>query len=813
MFRYRRFFLLIVSTAVGISAMPAKADEPARPKVDFAKEIQPLLARRCFACHGPDKDSGGLRLNKRESALKKTDSGEHAIVPGKPDDSELLRRIASDDPDERMPPKSKPLTSEEIDAFRRWIAEGANWPTHWAFEPVRPQTLPEVQNKKWFRNPIDSFVLAKLEPRGLKPAPPAEPIHLLRRVYFDLTGLPPTAEAAEKFSREAAADFDAAYAKAVDELLASPRYGERWARHWLDVVRFAETNSFERDGVKPNAWRYRDYVIRSFNDDKPYDQFLREQLAGDELPEVTRDSIIATGFLRLGLWDDEPADPLLAEYDGFDDLVTTTSQAFLALTVNCARCHDHKIDPIPQADYYRMVALFRDLTPYGTRGDQTTFNQSDISPPEVREQYARLEAQIRELSEKMRTIEQRGIVKMPAEDQRKTEGQGREKVLREKLLGFLEEADKTEYIALRKQHEDARDALRKLPPREMALSVARCIPNPPTTHILGRGNPQSPGEEVRPGYPQLFESADPQFAPADKNARSAGRRLALANWMASPDNRLTARVMVNRIWQHHFGRGIVRSPNNFGKLGEPPTHPELLDWLAAEFVRGGWQMKSLHRLILLSAVYRQSTVPARDTLERDPANDLFSRAPRRRLGAEEIHDAILAVNGRLNLKMFGPGYYPELSAEVLAGQSVPGAGWGKSSYEEQARRAIYIHVKRSLVPPMLTNFDFPETDGSCEARFNTTQPGQALGMLNGDFVNKQAAEFASRLRKEAGDDIKSRITLAYRLAFNRLPTEREFERGLQLIARLQTDHKQSPETALNNFCLMVLNLNEFLYVD
>ncbi|MBW3599590.1 MAG: PSD1 and planctomycete cytochrome C domain-containing protein, partial [Planctomycetes bacterium] len=714
--------------SVVFGAAAAAQEEPA---VDFQREIQPIFAKWCFACHGPDTGEGGLRLHHQATALAELDSGERAIVPGDVERSVLLERVSEEDEFLRMPPEGEPLSESEISLLRRWIKGGAEWAKHWAFEPPLPQTPPQVKDERWITNPIDAFILHRLEAANLKPAPPADKVTLIRRAYYDLTGLPPSPAEVDAFVAD---DAPHAYEELIDRLLDSPQYGERWARHWLDVVRFAETNSFERDGVKPNAWRYRDYVIRSFNEDKPYDRFILEQLAGDELPDRSRETIIATGFYRLGLWDDEPADPLQAKYDELDDIITTTSHGFLGVTIDCARCHDHKIDPIPQTDYYQMVAFFADLRPYGTRGDQRSWNQTDISPPEVAAKHEVLDARQAELRREMTEIEERGIVKMPAEDQRKTEGRERDEVLAEKLEQYLSEDDWRRYSSLKENYEGSVKAQRRLPPRESALSVAMCLAEPPPTHVLQRGNPHVPGEKVSPGYPELFGAEPPTIPPPPEDAESAGRRLVLARWIASPENRLTARVMVNRIWQHHFGRGIVRSPNNFGQGGDPPTHPRLLDWLARDFVQGGWRMKRMHKQIMMSSSYRMSSAAAPEALAKDPNNDLFWRFNMRRLSAEEIRDSIHAVSGELNLKMYGPGIYPELSQEVLAGQSRPGDGWGASSRQEQARRSIYIHVKRSLIPPSLANFDFPETDRTCEARFNTTIPQQALGMLNGDFI-------------------------------------------------------------------------------
>jgi hypothetical protein len=787
----------------------AKAEADKEP-VDFGREIRPILAKRCFHCHGPDIAESNLRLNSQESAFAEADSGMRPIVPGKPDQSELIARISETDESLRMPPEGKPLTKEEIETFQRWIAGGAKFETYWAFQPMKDPQPPQVKNAGWVANPIDAFILHRLEQSHLEPAPPADKTALVRRVYYDLTGLPPTPEQVDAFIND---NSPGAYESLIDQLLDSSRYGEQWGRHWLDLVRFAETNSFERDGVKPNAWRYRDYVIESFNEDKPYDQFIREQLAGDELPEVTTGSIIATGYYRLGLWDDEPADPLLSVYNEFDDIITTTSQVFLGLTVNCARCHDHKIDPIPQADYYSMLAFFHDLTPYGTRGDQTGNNQTDITPPDIAAQYQSLDKRKNDLQPKLREIEQAGIAKMTGEDQRRTEGRERDRILRRKLRDYLSEEEWNRYRLLQEQFELIEAEYKKLPTRESALSVAKVHPQPKKTFIMLRGNPTAQGDKVEPAFPSLFSSPMPTLPERPEGARSSGRRLALADWIASPDNLLTSRVMANRVWQYHFGRGIVRSSNNFGQLGDPPTHPLLLDWLAHRFIENGWKLKPMHKLIMMSNAYRMSSKANEKALAQDPANNLFWRFDLRRLSAEEVRDSIHAVTGVLNLKMHGPGVYPTISKEVLAGQSQPGSGWGKSPPEEQARRSIYIHVKRSLITPLLEDFDGPDTDNSCPVRFTTTQPTQALAMLNGDFVNAQAQVFAERLRKEAGDNPEDQIALAIRLTTCRPATKEDIDRGLKLMKKLQLKHSLNQEEALKYYCLLALNTNEFFYLD
>ncbi|HET6323509.1 MAG TPA: PSD1 and planctomycete cytochrome C domain-containing protein [Planctomycetaceae bacterium] len=795
-----------VASLQRLAAAEDRVSKPAIAKVDFDREVQPVLAKRCFRCHGPDKAEAGLRLDLRDRAFAKLASGSHALLAGNITESELLKRVSSSEPSERMPPEGKPLTTAEIDLIRRWIGEGAAWEVHWAFRPPVARVPPAVRNASWARNPVDAFILNRLEQNGLAPAPPAEKIALLRRAYYDLIGLPPTPAEADAFVADSS---PTAYETVVDRLLDSPRYGEHWARHWLDIVRFAETNSFERDSAKPHAWRYRDYVIRALNADKPYDRFIREQLAGDELPDATRESMIATGYYRLGPWDDEPADRLQAKYDALDDLVATTGQVFLGLTVNCARCHDHKIDPISQKDYYGLLAFFHNITPYQTTGPNIEVPLLDDD--QEREQFR---ASTREFNEKRKKdqAEYSALNRELRARFPKKNGSQRELAewIKQNGATILGEERFQRYRALQAS---LRRAKQQPIPAGYALCVTESGLNAPDTFVLKRGNPHVLGEKVEPSFPRILDPRPPRLAPPQPKTHSTGRRLTLANWIASADNPATARVMVNRIWQHHFGRGIVRSPNNFGYLGDRPTHPEVLDWLAAEFVKNGWHLKSLHRLILTSSAYRMSSQADPAALARDPANDLFWRFDMRRLSAEEIRDSIHALSGRLNSKMYGPSIFPDISTEVLAGQSVPGAGWGKSSPQEQSRRSIYIHVKRSLMTPILADFDVADNDSSCAVRFTTTQPTQALAMLNGAFVHSQSAALAERLRHEAGNDPTAQVRLALRLALVHSPDPASVDRGLKLLATLEHKNGLSAQAALDFYCLAVLNLNEFLYLD
>ena len=599
--------------------------------------------------------------------------------------------------------------------------------SHWSFQPVRQTVPPAWAAQRQGEVPghvIDTFIAERLRQKGLPVPKAATRTTLIRRVTYDLTGLPPTPEAVEAFVHDPSAQ---AWENLVDRLLESPHYGEKWGRHWLDLVRFAETNSYETDEAKPNAWRYRDYVIRAFNSDKPYDRFIREQLAGDELPDSGADGLIATGFYRLGIWDNDPADKELALYDQLDDLVATTGQVFLGLTVDCARCHDHKIDPISQRDYYSLLAFFRNIHPYRNGGG------TDEVP-------------------------------LPGDKQAK------------------------------------------------ALAVTEPGPVAPVTHLLRRGNPGSLGEEVQPGFPGVLGAFVPTVIPP-VSGRSSGRRRALADWIASPDNPLTARVIVNRVFQHHFGRGLVRTTSDFGVQGSLPTHPELLDWLAGHFIQEGWSLKRLHRLILTSQSYQASATPTAEALKADPANDLFSRFDMRRLTAEEIRDSVLWVGGSGNPRMYGPGMYVALPKEVLASQSVPGKGWGNSPKVEQARRSIYIHVKRSLLSPVLLSFDLAETDRSTPVRFATTQPTQALGMLNGSFFNEQARVLADRIRAEVGSQPRAQVRRALHRVTTRPPSDLEISRGVALLELLTSEEGLGATAALDAFCLLAFNLNEFLYLE
>ncbi|MDX1965119.1 MAG: DUF1549 domain-containing protein [Pirellulales bacterium] len=782
----------------------AVADAPL-PQIDFATQIQPILARRCYSCHGPGHDEGGLRLHKPEAAFQKLDSDKHAIVAGKPDSSELLRRISAEDADERMPPTGKPLSEAEVSLVRAWIEQGAKWEAHWAFQPIKPVEPPVVRQSDWVRNPIDAFILQKLEQAELSPVGEASKLAWIRRATFNTTGLPPSPAEIADFLAD---NSPQAHDRVIDRLLASPHYGEHAGRKWLDLVRYAETNSFERDGVKPNAWRYRDYVIRAFNSDKPYDRFIKEQLAGDELPDGGTEGIIAAGYYRLGLWDDEPADPEQARYDELDDMVSTTSQVFLGLTVGCARCHDHKIDPIPQKDYYAFLAFLHEIQPYGRRGDGNNYNQVAIQTEEQAEAQRLWLSEQERLGGEIRALELIALQKLPEVEKADKSEEEQLVRTRERIKDLLQPQEHHIYQTFRQQLEELK---KKGPTTAQALSIVT-YPAPPVTQVLLRGNPHTPGDAVEPQFLDVLGGGTPAVQ-SSAGGKTSGRRTALANWIASPENYTTARVMANRVWQQHFGRGIVRSANNFGNLGTPPTHPELLDFLAGELIHNGWRLKPLHKLIMSSQVYRLAYADHPVAVTRDPANELYWRYDMRRLSAEEVRDTMHVVTGEFNNQMFGPSFYPQIQAEVLAGQSVPGNGWGKSSAAEEARRSIYIHVKRSLITPLLSVFDFPETDSSCEGRFITTQPSQALAMFNGEFFHQRAAALAERVTREKPNDRAAQVATALGYALQRPADPADVDRGVALIGQLQEQHKLSDAEALKYYCLSVLNRNEAIYVE
>jgi hypothetical protein len=707
---------------------------------------------------------------------------------------------------------------------------------HWAFQPVRVPKVPVVRDVEWARNPIDHFILAPLETKGWKPVFAAKPHALMRRIYLDLIGLPPTPDEQAAFLSAAGPE---AFDKLVDDLLARPGYGERWGRHWLDLVRYAESNGYERDGAKPSVWRYRDYVIQSFNADKPYDQFILEQLAGDELPDSNAETLTALGYYRLGPWDDEPADLAEDRFDQLDDIVSTTSQVFLGLTLGCARCHNHKFEPLTQLDYYRLTAIVNPLQRFQD-------GRSDLDAPVgTREERAAVSDRDRQIAElnaligKARDDFQRdwlagGTSKLPAEareafltapaarnDAQKRLVEQHGKSLDEEIGAVLTDDVKNR---MSDWQERVAELKRLTPDLPRAYYLHEPTATPPETHVLLRGKPGRPGIVAPPGVPTVLVSQQPEFPQPDGG--TSRRRLTLARWLADPRNPLTARVIVNRVWQFHFGEGLVRTGSDFGVMGDPPSHPELLDYLAGQFVRNGWSLKWLHRQIMTSSTYRMGKEWRDEYGAKDPENRLWWRFPYRRLEVEAIRDSMLLVSGRLNRDMFGPAMFPFIPQEALAGNSDPDKIWPAYDETSASRRTVYAFVKRSLVVPMLEVLDLCDTTKSSARRPVTSVAPQALTLFNGRFVNEQAEQFAKRLERDAGDDPLRQIDRAWALAVARLPTAAERTSMAEFLAaeaaRLKAEAAGTASSltgsspghlALAQLCRVVFNLNEFAYPD
>ncbi len=730
---------LCIVALIALARCVVLADLP--PSVSFDQQVAPLLAGRCLSCHNATDKKGGLNLLDEASARAGGESGA-AIDAGKSDESRLWERIAADE----MPPK-QPLSAEEKDVVRRWIDDGAIWGTNpidpfrystddragydwWSLKPIQRPESPTIDNANWARNEIDLFVLSKLEAAGLAPAEQADGRILLRRLYFDVIGLPPILKRDGGKWREETlglevdvdsfADDPATYAAVVDALLESPHYGERWGRHWLDVVRFGESQGFERNRVRQNAWRYRDWVIEAFNRDMPYDEFLRLQIAGDVLKSDDLDALIATGYLVCGTYDMVGYEMGSAEMkkavrqDEIEDMVAALGQSMLGLTINCARCHDHKFDPISQREYYQVAAL---------------------------------------------------------------------------LGGVTQAVDERKGIALKAESFDG---------------VAHAIipQQPPTFHVLIRGNSRDPGEVVSPRGLNAFSgvglSGDFDFEP---DAPESERRVALAKWITDARNPLTPRVIVNRVWHYHFGQGIVDSPSDFGFAGGRPSHPELLDSLARRFVDGGWKLKDLHRLILTSATYRQmSNVRSVAAEELDSDNRLLWRANMRRLDGESTRDAMLAASGALNQKLGGPSFY---DVDVKLEHDHKFAGPTGEFNDEVNRRTVYRLWARCGNNPLLESLDCPDPSVMLPRRSQTITPVQSLSLLNNRLIEQCAERFAERIRGQAGEDVDRQVDVLYRLLLLRSPEPRELELASSFVQ----------QQTLLQLCVVMLNTNEFLFVE
>ena len=827
------------------------------PLVSFRESVEPYLKAHCTECHNPGSPASGLNLENHDAMFKGGSKwGAKAVVPGNATSSALVAYIRGQK-QPRMPLNHEAVPEPQIKLIETWINQGAKIDEvklGWPYTPVAIPAVPKVKNTAWVKNPIDAFILAKLEVKGLKPSPPASKIALLRRVYADLVGMPPTPQEASAFLNDASPK---AYENLVDKLLADSRYGERWGRHWLDLVRYADSDGFEADGERPRAWRYRDYVIRSFNQDKPYDRFLKEQIAGDELFPNDADAITATGYIRLASWDQLSTDHPQRWQDFLNDATDTTGSVMLGLTVGCARCHNHKYDPITQADYYRMQAFFTPVQMTGTRLPETVNDLAEFAS-KLREAHTHLET-VRKQMNAMRSTHRALLL---TGKQRKAAPGVKVEVSNDEVENHIRETKESGWEDLRREEERWQRIADPLEP--VADAITDEGRNAKPTHLLLRGNLLTPGPIVQPGFVASLTGREEQPAaitlPDKRN--TTGRRTALANWIADPNNPMTARVMMNRLWQHHFGRGIVATPSDFGRNGDKPTHPELLDWLAGNFVvkdegareekekrRKGeedtqssihnpqftvdssfilhpssFSLKRMHRLMLLSNAYQQSTQINAQGEKLDPTNKLFWRMNRIRLEGEALRDSILNVSGRLNPAAGGPGVFPHVSDEVLATGSTH--KWGNSSDEDGRRRTVYVFQRRSLALPIVEAFDGPDMANTCPRRATTTIAPQALALFNGEFSRGEARFFADRVAKEAGDDVTKQIARAYEIALLRPSTTTQQALGQEFIAKQSRLHlsdapnKQQPnalkiaqQAALADLCHVLINTNEFLYLD
>ncbi len=874
LFRNTSLLLLVSLTA-------ARAIDRA---VTFEHDVRPILKAHCTSCHGEEEDpKGGVDLRLRRFMDKPLKEGGHIVVAGKPEESEMVLLVREGE----MPKKGKKLTPEQIGVLERWIAQGAKVTKaepetlapgplitnddreYWAFQPIVKAAVPALENAARVRTPIDSFILAKLRTAGLDFAPEADKRTLIRRVTLDLIGLPPTPEEVDAFLADKAPD---AYEKVVDRLLASPAYGERWARHWLDVVGYADSNGFsEADSPRENAWRYRDYVIRAFNADKPWSEFIVEQLAGDELAGAThadtqqavldpkrRDALIATAYLRMapdGTGD--PGDDMkLARNQVIAEEIKVVSSSLLGLTVGCAQCHDHRYDPISQIDYYRLRAIFEPAFDWQSRWRPPFQREYSLYTPEEHAKANEIEKQVGDINREAQAMSkkfldeifEKEIVKLPEAERepyraaRATAEKDRtpeQKALIKKYPSALAlySLDLYDAAAQKKVLEKIAEgtklrATRPVEGKVMALTEVKGVV--PETHLFYRGDHDQPKQAVTPGELTVLSGpAIEPFKPETVPSGSSGRRLAYAHWLTNGKHPLVARVLMNRFWLNHFGRGIVNTPGDFGTLGERPTHPELLDWLASQFMEGGWKLKPMHRLMVLSTTYRQSA-RSDASLKADADNKLFGRFKLQRLDAEALRDTMLASAGTLNRANFGApvGIARDPSGCIVVGEEQLNANRDVvkvvSRGKDDFRRSIYVQVRRKTPLTVLETFDEPVMSPNCDLRSCTTVAPQSLLLMNDTFVLDTSRALATRLRNEVQGDARGQIVKAWRILYGQEPKEADILRGLAYLAE-QTEAVRSyhhdiqhakdapppdPQLeALASLCQVLYSSNRFLYIE
>jgi mono/diheme cytochrome c family protein len=853
----------------------------------FEKQALPIFKAKCFGCHGTDQPAAKLDLRSLIGVLKGSEAGPVVSDRGS-DKSLLLRRVSA----RQMPPPgtAEPLTESEVQALAKWIDTSdfgllqprverttfneAEAPPiseedrrFWAFRKPLAGPVPVVKNKGRVRTSIDAFLLAKLEAKGLSFSPDAPSVTLMRRAYLDLMGLPPSPEEIQAFLAD---HKPRAYERLIDKLLASPHYGERWGRHWLDAAGYAEDNGPQQGEktapVMEGMWRYRDWVIRALNEDQPFDQFLTDQLAGDELvdrrdaknyaPKML-DKLVATGYLRTvyDRTDPDTANLMAERYDVLFHLMEKVSTGLMGLTVGCARCHSHKYDPIPQRDYYRMMAIFTSgYNPVHWMQPKRRFlsSVSAVEVEEIRRHNAEIDKPIAKLKEELEILlrpsrdklfearlqqipepiraETREALATTADKRdavQKFLAQKFEKSLAigtEEIVKALNAEDRIAYDKVEQQI-NTLSSYRRSWDRIQALWD---VTSPPKIRLLERGEVERPGPRVEPGFPEVLSARGNTHAvrPADAKGETSGYRLAFARWLTGPDHPLTARVMVNRVWQHHFGRAIVETPDNFGKAGASPTHPELLDWLAVEFMKQGWSMKKLHKLIMTSTAYRQSSEqPSADSvaIKVDPENRLLWRVNLRRLEAETVRDAIMAVSGKLDRTLGGPSVEGPLMADGLEdfyNSDDKDSRKVKAQPVGLCRRSVYVLARRYFPLGFLETFDAPILQTNCSRRVNSVSPLQSLTLMNNDFVLENTRAFAARVEEISGSKTDTKVQTAYLLALSRKPTSEEFtiaeshlQRQEELYSKSNTSPTLAGKAALESLCHLLLLSNEFLYLD
>ena len=814
---------------------------------DFEKDVWPILRRKCYACHNATLKQNGLRLDDGEAALAGGYTGA-VIVPGKSAESKLIERVSSENSERRMPKMGAPLSAAEVETLKSWIDAGAVWPKgagvkgaaaqkpqHWAFRAVSKPAPPAVRNAAWAKNGVDRFVLARLEKEGIAPSPEAAKTTLIRRVSFDLTGLPPTPEEVQAFLADKS---PGAYERLVDRLLDSPHYGEKMARFWLDLARYADSDGYEKDKSRPWSWVWRNWVIEAFNRDMPFDRFTVEQLAGDLLPRPKTEQLIAAGFHRNTLTNREGGiDPKETRFEQLVNRTNTTGTVWMGLTVGCAQCHDHKYDPISQKDFYQLYAFFDrsdevdiDAPQSGEYGSWMRARPGYLEEREHLMKVYEVEALQQEWEEKVRfTLKNPGkdvewdfvisnsrpmfdrfeqVIATPAGERTERD--------RDRLTAWFvsnpgpsqgRDAEKLRCLADFRRRMAALDA--RTPQMTQAPSMME-LTDPEPTRLRVKGDYRALGIEVQPDRPHFLPPL-PEGAPRN--------RLTLAQWLASRDNPLTARVMVNRLWQEMFGRGLVRTSEDFGTQGEAPSHPELLDWLASEFMDQGWSVKKMMRTIALSAAYRQSSDYRPELKDRDPDNMLLARQSRVRLNAELVRDAALSASGLLNDAIGGPSVKPPQPEGVAELVYAGSAKWVEDKGPERYRRGLYIHYQRTAPYPMLANFDAPDSNTACSRRRRSNSPLQALNLLNDPVFFEAAQAFAMRLAAETPEE---RLDKAFLYTLGRTPSAGERARLQKLLDEQSTELAKDPGQAATLLPLkpeaaawvtasrVLLNLDEFI---